>query len=848
MKNIFRFLAEAKGAVAVIVVLLIIQAYCDLSLPSYTSDLLNVGLQQNGIADAVPETIREESLETLELFLTDEDTGKVEAAYEEAPDSKAEEAKDKDDAASEADEEGGKQEAGDSEKAGDGVRKLKKLSADEREELNDILALPESVVFQMENSEEGASMLAMAKGAIGLGLMSKEKIQEQMQERLSQMDESTDMFLDQVAVGYVAAEYEAQGADVNAIRNAYLFKVGAKMLLMALIMAIVAVLTGYIAAKVSAGIGRNLRERLYTKVMNFTSAEIEQFSTASLITRCTNDIQQVQMLTVMLLRMVTYAPILAIAGVFKVIQTGSSMSWIIVLAVILLAVCIAVLFFVAYPKFQIMQQLVDRLNLVSREILTGVMPIRAFGRQKYEEGRFEKANTDLFRTQLFTNRTMTFMMPVMMLIMNGVSVLIVWVGGHGVDTGTVQVGDLTAFITYSMVIIMGFLMLSMISIMLPRAGVAADRIAEVLETEISLKDADVTRDAELEQLVANAAHEPGNAEQGKLAVTATREAEDTELTTETAAENMAEAKDLQARPNSGSGACAGVLTFDDVSFTYPGADSPVLEHISFTAEPGRTTAIIGSTGCGKSTLIHLIPRFYDVTEGSITLDGIDIRELSQKKLRDCIGYVPQKGVLFSGTIESNLKYAGEQVTDADMEAAAAIAQATEFIDAKENRYQSEIAQNGSNVSGGQRQRLSIARAIAKHPQIFLFDDSFSALDYKTDALLRQALADQIQNATVVIVAQRISTILHADQILVMEEGRIVGRGRHRELLESCQTYLEIARGQLSEGEIQSALKEEPAGEESQSALKEEPAGEESQSALKEEPAGEGLPDALKGGE
>ncbi len=745
MKNIFRFLAEAKGAVAVIVALLIIQAYCDLALPSYTSDLLNVGLQQNGIADAVPETIREESLETLELFLTDKDTEKAEAAYAEAD--------------------------------GEGVRKLKKITADERETLHDILALPESVVFQMGNSEEGSKMLEMAKGAIGLGLMSKDELQEQMQERLSQMDGSTDMFLDQVAVGYVAAEYEAQGADVNAIRNAYLFRVGAKMLLMALIMAIVAILTGYIAAKVSAGIGRNLRERLYTKVMNFTSAEIEQFSTASLITRCTNDIQQVQMLTVMLLRMVTYAPILAIAGVFKVIQTGSSMSWIIVLAVILLAICIAILFAVAYPKFQIMQQLVDRLNLVSREILSGVMPIRAFGRQKYEEERFKKANTDLFKTQLFTNRTMTFMMPVMMFIMNGVSVLIVWVGGHGVDTGSVQVGDLTAFITYSMVIIMGFLMLSMISIMLPRAGVAADRIAEVLETEISLKDADVTRDAELEQRLKGAEmHKDDGAADGD---------------------------DFGCNRGQLTG---GVLTFDDVSFTYPGAESPVLEHISFTAEPGKTTAIIGSTGCGKSTLIHLIPRFYDVTEGSITLDGIDIRELSQKKLRDCIGYVPQKGVLFSGTIESNLKYAGEQVTDADIEAAAAIAQATEFIDTKENRYQSDIAQNGSNVSGGQRQRLSIARAIAKHPQIFLFDDSFSALDYKTDSLLRRALAEQVQNATVIIVAQRISTILHADQILVMEEGRVVGMGTHRELLENCQTYLEIARGQMSEEEIQKELK------------------------------------------
>ena len=774
MKNIFRFLAGAKGAVAVIVGLLIIQAYCDLSLPSYTRDLLNIGLQQNGIADAVPDTIRAESLEMLELFLSDEDTEKAEAAY------------------SEADEEG--------------IRSLKKITADEREALDGILALPESVVFQMRNSEEGAKMLEMAKSAVSIGLMSKETLQEQLQERLSQMDGMTDMFLDQVAVGYVAAEYEAQGADVNAIRNAYLLKVGLKMLLMAFVMAVVAVLTGYIAAKVSAGIGRSLREQLYTKVMNFTSAEIEQFSTASLITRCTNDIQQVQMLTVMLLRMVTYAPILAIAGVFKVIQTGSSMSWIIVLAVILLAVCIAVLFAVAYPKFKIMQQLVDRLNLVAREILTGVMPIRAFGRQTYEEGRFRNANTELFRTQLFTNRTMTFMMPVMMFIMNGVSVLIVWVGGHGVDTGTVQVGDLTAFITYSMVIIMGFLMLSMISIMLPRAGVAADRIAEVLETEISLKDADATRDAELEQRMSGTETcSGGETSEGETPGSGQ------ELSTE------------------------GVLIFDDVSFTYPGAESPVLEHISFTAEPGKTTAIIGSTGCGKSTLIHLIPRFYDVTEGSITLDGIDIRELSQKKLRDCIGYVPQKGVLFSGTIESNLKYAGGQVTDADMEAAAAIAQATEFIDTKKKRYQSEIAQNGSNVSGGQRQRLSIARAIAKHPQIFLFDDSFSALDYKTDALLRQALAEQVQNATVIIVAQRISTILHADQILVMEEGSIVGKGTHRELLENCQTYLEIARGQMSEEEIQSALKEEPAGEKSQSVQQEQSTEDE-------------IPGALKGGE
>lgn len=506
------------------------------------------------------------------------------------------------------------------------------------------------------------------------------------------------------------------------VRNQYLWKVGGKMLVMAAVMGVVAILTGYIAAVVSAGIGRDLRQQLFSKVMGFTSAEIEKFSTASLITRCTNDIQQVQMLIVMLLRMVTYAPILAVAGVIKVIQTGSEMSWIIVVAVIALGICVAVLFAVAYPKFKIMQSLVDKLNLVSREILTGVMPIRAFGRQKHEEERFDAANKDLMKTQLFTQRTMTFMSPVMMLIMNGVSVLIVWVGGHGVDAGTIQVGDLTAFITYSMVIIMSFLMLSAISIMLPRAGVAANRIQEVLDTPVSLLDADETKDEEL-------------------------------------------------------GTVRGEVAFHDVSFAYPGAEDPVLEHIDFTARPGMITAIIGSTGCGKSTLLHLIPRFYDVTAGSITLDGIDIRQISQKKLRDTIGYVPQKGQLFSGTIESNLKYGGDDITDEDMKSAARIAQAAGFIDEKHEGYLSPVAQNGSNVSGGQRQRLAIARAIAKHPQVFLFDDSFSALDYKTDAALRSALEKETGGATVIIVAQRISTILHADQILVRDEGKIVGKKR-----------------------------------------------------------------------
>jgi ATP-binding cassette subfamily B protein len=715
-----KLLGRVKGYVLLIVMLLIVQAYCDLALPSYTSDILNVGLQQNGIEDAVPDTIRQESLDTITMFMSEDDALKVVSAYNEA-------AEDDDD-------------------------KILSLRADaDRDEINSILLTPESIVYQMSNTDEGSEALNQIFAAFSSGMVDRETILTQMNEKLSQMENLTDTYLSQIAVNFVKSEYEAQGVSIKSIRNKYLFKEGLKMLGVAFVMMVVAILAGLIASVVSARIGRDLRQELYEKVMSFTSAEIDKFSTASLITRCTNDIQQVQMLIVMLLRMVTYAPILAIAGILKVSQTGGDMGWIIVLAVVALILTIGILMVIANPKFKVMQSLVDKLNLVSRELLTGIMPIRAFGRQDYEEKRFEKANTNLYKTQLFTNRTMTFMMPVMMLIMNGVSVLIVWVGGHGVDSGTVQVGDLTAFITYSMVIIMSFLMLSMISIMLPRASVAADRIMEVLGTDISLSDAENVKDESL----------------------------------------------------SGE----GVLAFNDVTFSYPGAESPVLENISFRAEPGKTTAIIGSTGCGKSTLINLIPRFYDVTEGEITLDGIDIREISQKKLRDNIGLVPQKGMLFSGTIESNLKYGGAGITDDDMKQAAEIAQAMEFIDGKDDGFASAIAQDGSNVSGGQRQRLSIARAIAKHPKIFVFDDSFSALDYKTDAALRKALAEKTKDATVIIVAQRISTIMHADQILVMDEGRIVGKGTHRELLENCEVYMEIARGQLSEAEIERDLAE-----------------------------------------
>ena len=506
---------------------------------------------------------------------------------------------------------------------------------------------------------------------------------------------------------------------------------------------------GFLASRVSAAIGRDLRRETFSSVIGFSNAEIENFSTASLITRTTNDIQQVQFVCVILLRMVAYAPILGIGGVLHVVGNSSGLSWIVVLDVALLLLLLLFLMSVAMPKFKVMQQLVDRLNLVSREILTGIMPVRAFSREKFEEQRFDKANRELMGTQLFTNHAMVAMMPFMTLIMNGTSLLIVWFGGKAMDAGTMQVGEMIAFITYTMQIVMSFLMLAMVAVMLPRAGVAADRIDEVIRTKATIHDPD-----------------------------------------ETAAKAAQAHTDWQ-----------GVVQFEDVSFRYPGADSDALEHISFTAKPGETTAIIGSTGCGKSTLLNLIPRFYDVTGGKVTVDGIDVREMPQAQLHDLLGYVPQKGVLFSGTIDSNLKFGGEDITDAQVHKAAAIAQATDFIEAKPEGYQSPIAQGGSNVSGGQKQRLSIARAIAKNPKVYLFDDSFSALDYKTDVTLRRALKAQTDNATVIIVAQRISTVLHANQILVLDEGRLVGKGTHAQLMVSCPEYQEIARSQLSQKEL-----------------------------------------------
>ena len=547
--------------------------------------------------------------------------------------------------------------------------------------------------------------------------------------------------------------YDSMDYNYKDIQMSYLKRVGVEMILMTLLMVASAILTGLAAARVAAGVGCDLRESIFKRVISFSDAEINRFSTASLITRSTNDVQQIQMVTVMLLRMVLYAPVLAVGGIIKVVESGASMGWVIVVAVAGILVVLGVLMAIALPKFKIMQDLVDRVNLVSREILTGIPVIRAFGREKFEEERFDKANKDLTKTSLFVNRVMTFMMPVLMFIMYAVTILIEWVAAHRIDSGELQVGSMTAFITYTMMIIMSFLMIGMLSVMLPRAGVAADRIEEILRTDSSIVDAKKTEDEKLTQ-------------------------------------------------------CRGELRFEDVSFKYPGAEGDVLEHISFTAKPGQTTAVIGSTGCGKSTLIQLIPRFYDVTEGKITLDGVDIRNLSQHKLREVMGLVPQKGVLFSGTIASNIKLAGEdEISDETMKEAAQTAQATEFIDAKPEGYDSPVAQGGSNVSGGQKQRLAIARVIAKHPKVYLFDDSFSALDYKTDAALRKALHEQAADATVLIVAQRISTIMNAEQILVLEDGKIVGKGTHEELMKNCSAYQEIARSQLSESELKGGMAE-----------------------------------------
>ena len=709
MGKLFRDLWKHKAAVLLIILLLIGQAYCDLSLPSYTSDIVDVGIQQGGIENAVPERMREETFNNIALFLTEEERALAEESYTLA----------------------------------EGVRELNTSDRQTIEQLDEAFGLPMVILSSLE--ESGMDLSGLSQAMLNSGL-TEDAIDGIRQQALESMGDMSDSIISQRAVLFVQSEYEALGMDLGQVQMNYLLTTGVKMLGLTLLMVATAVLSGLLSSRTAAKIGMELRGQVFTRVLSFSNNELNKFSIASLITRSTNDIQQVQMVEVMLLRMVLYAPIIGIGGIIRVAGTRTGLSWIIVVAVVAIFVLVMTLLAVAMPKFKKMQTLVDRLNLVAREILTGLSVIRAFDREKYEEDRFDTANKNLMKTQLFTNRVMNIMMPAMMLIMNCVTVMIIWFGGHGIDAGTMQVGDMIAFITYTMQIVMAFLMITMISVMLPRAGVAADRIQEVLDTPLSIHDAASVRDEEL--------------------------------------------KDAK-----------GELRFEDVSFRYEGADEDALEHISFTAKPGETTAIIGSTGCGKSTLIHLIPRFYDVTQGWITIDGVDIREISQEKLHSLLGFVPQKGNLFSGTIASNIKYGGDWITDEKMEEAAQIAQATEFIETKPDGYDSPIAQGGSNVSGGQKQRLSIARAIAKSPKIFLFDDSFSALDYKTDAQLRKALHEKTADAAVLIVAQRISTILHANRILVLEDGKIVGDGTHEQLLESCPAYQEIARSQLSESEL-----------------------------------------------
>ena len=737
MGKIFKQLARHWAACLAVVALLFVQAYCDLSLPDYTSKIVDTGIQQGGIESPLPETVRQSTLDALSLLMSEEDADALQNAYGYYLQD-------------------------------NGVLKLRSdLTDAERTALEEAVTTPDIVLYmaaaQNANAPAGDEAEAMTAAPTAEDLdavcaqfaamaqmpgFSREMIQQQLASAMEQVDETTLSSMASQATLLVSLEYEAQGVSHD-VQMAYLFRVGGQMLALTLLMVVVAILVGLIASRVSASIGRELRRETFSSVIHFSNAEIENFSTASLITRTTNDIQQVQFTCVILLRMVAYAPILGIGGVMHVTQGNTGLAWIIVPDVAALLLLVTVLMSVAMPKFKIMQTLVDKLNLVSREILTGVMPVRAFSRESFEEKRFDAASRELMGTQLFTNRAMVAMMPFMTLIMNGTSLLIVWFGGKAMDAGNMQVGEMIAFITYTMQIVMSFLMLAMVAVTLPRAGVAADRIDEVCRTKASIHDPDAA-----------------------------------------AAKPALEKKDWD-----------GVVRFEDVSFRFPGADSDALEHISFTANPGETTAIIGSTGCGKSTLLNLIPRFYDVTGGSVTVDGIDVRNMPQAQLHDLLGYVPQKGVLFSGTIDSNLKFGGEHITDADVKKAAAIAQATEFIDAKPEGYASPIAQGGSNVSGGQKQRLSIARAIAKDPKIYLFDDSFSALDFKTDVALRRALKAQTDNATVIIVAQRISTVLHANQILVLDEGRLVGKGTHAQLMASCPEYQEIARSQLSQKEL-----------------------------------------------
>lgn len=747
MGKLFKYLKQHAAIVLAIIAVLFVQAFCDLSLPTYTSDIVNVGIQQGGIDTTVPEQIGKTDLENLLLLVPQEDAKTVQDAYRE-----------------------GTKEDLDTEEE---FFVLKDAVADDEEQMNElfnILGKPMLLAEGFSSDSEELDVMKeqilsqMPAGAVPedvsmldiLRMLPQEQRDTMITEMEKQVSDMPETMLEQTATVYIESVYRSLGVDMDALQTNYILVTGAKMLGLAFLGLLASVTVGLLASRTAAAVGRDLRRNVFTKVVGFSSSEFDHFSTASLITRSTNDIQQIQMVIVMMLRMVLYAPIIAVGGIYKVINTNVSMTWIIALGVALILGLVLILFLCVMPKFRVLQKMVDRVNLVTREILTGLSVIRAFHTEKHEEERFDKANTDLTKTNLFVNRAMTLMMPSMMLIMNGISILIMWVGAHGVDNGQMQVGDMMAFIQYTMQIIMAFLMICMISIMLPRAAVAAGRVDEILTSETAIKDKE-----EPEHL-----------------------------------------------PKEGK----GLVEFDHVSFRYPGAGKDVLHDIHFTAKTGETTAIIGSTGSGKSTLVNLIPRFYDVTEGAIRVDGQDIRNVTQHELRDKLGYVPQKGMLFSGTIASNIAYSDEDMPMERIEEAAEIAQAKDFIEEKPGDYDSPISQGGGNVSGGQKQRLSIARAVAKHPDIFIFDDSFSALDYKTDTVLRQALKEKTKDSTVIIVAQRISTILHAEQIIVLDEGEITGIGTHEELLKNCEAYYQIASSQLSKAELEQAAKGSGKGE------------------------------------
>ena len=762
MSKIFKNMLPYWKSVIIIIALLFIQAWCDLSLPAYTSNIIDVGIQNNGVEHVVPVKMTREEYELAQFIMTDEEIDTWNSIYEENGEYyELQETSDK--RLNEVDEEltlplimnyqmrameedTFKQML--AQQTGTDPEQLKTLSI---EQIGDMMHVQLTSFEQEKEDTDGNKIIVncvdvrpIFTAMLHSGAMDREQLLSMRDTMSDTIDTMGSSLVKSMGIAYAVSVEKTAGVDIDHIQKSYLVTSGLKMVGMALLMGVVTVLVGFFASRVGAGIGMSLRDQVFKKVVGFSNAEMDKFSTASLITRSTNDIQQIQMVSVMLLRMVAYAPILGIGGVIRVIKTGAGMGWIIILAILVILGYVMVLMSVSMPKFKLMQKLVDRINLVSREILTGLSVIRAFGREKKEEERFDEANKDLTRTMLFTNRVMTFMMPGMMMIMNVLTVGIVWFGAHRINAGTMQVGAMTAFITYAMMIVMSFLMLTMMSIMLPRAAVAAERIDEVIRTESSIQDVK----------------------------------EPQEITEHT-----------------------GVVRFEHVSFQYPGAQEDVLHDIDFVAEPGKTTAIIGSTGCGKSTLVNLIPRLYDVTAGRITLDGKDIRDIRMADLREEIGYVPQKGVLFSGTIASNLRFGKEDATEEEIVKAAQIAQATEFIENKDDKYETPVSQGGTNVSGGQKQRLSIARAIAKNPRIFIFDDSFSALDLKTDAALRKALADNVKDSTVIIVAQRISTILHAEQILVLDDGRIVGKGTHEQLLKECEVYQQIAKSQLSAREL-----------------------------------------------